>query len=93
MSAKNAECALRCACRVYLRGRPWRTSTLLSSQPAIERSRIDTLVTCAYIREAETVLIKGAPGVGKTHLAVGLGVKAVQHGFSAQFYRLDELKL
>jgi DNA replication protein DnaC len=31
--------------------------------------------------------------VGKNHLAVGLGVKAVEHGFSAQFYRFDELKL
>ncbi len=33
----------------------------------------------------------GPPGVGKTHLAVGLGVKAIEQGFSAQFYRFDEL--
>ena len=31
-------------------------------QPAIERSRIDTLATCAWVRTAETVLIQGPPG-------------------------------
>lgn len=62
-------------------------------QPAIERSRIDTLGTCAWVRAAETLLIQGPPGVGKTHLAIGLGVKAVEHGFSVQFYRFDELLL
>ena len=42
-------------------------------QPAIERSRIDTLATCAWVRNGETVLVQGPPGVGKTHLLVGLG--------------------
>ena len=62
-----------------------------SFQPSIERSRIETLATGAWIREKETVLIQGPPGVGKTHLAVALGVRAVETGFSVAFYRLEEL--
>ncbi len=57
----------------------------------IEPSRIETLATCAWIREHETVLVSGPPGVGKTHLAVSLGVKAIENRFSVAFYRLDDL--
>lgn len=60
-------------------------------QPSVERSRIETLATCQWIRENRTVLIQGPPGVGKTHLAVALGIKAIEHGFGVIFYRLDEL--
>ena len=60
-------------------------------QPAVERSRIETLATSAWVRGAETVLLQGPPGVGKTHLAIGLGIKAIEQGFSVQFYRFDEL--
>jgi DNA replication protein DnaC len=62
-----------------------------SFQPGIEKSKIETLATCAWIREHATVLIQGPPGTGKTHLAVALGVKAVENGFSVAFYRLEDL--
>lgn len=60
-------------------------------QPSVEKRRIETLATCAWIREHATVLIQGPPGVGKTHLAVALGVKAVENGFSVAFARFDDL--
>jgi DNA replication protein DnaC len=60
-------------------------------QPAIERSRIDTLATGAWIRNAETVLMQGPPGVGKTHLSIALGTRAVELGFSVLYYRFNEL--
>ena len=60
-------------------------------QPEISRGLIETLATCGWIREHETVLMQGPPGVGKTHLAVALGVRAVENGFTCVFYRLDDL--
>jgi DNA replication protein DnaC len=60
-------------------------------QPSVERSKIDTLATCAWLRAKETLLIQGPPGVGKSHLAIALGMRAIENGFSVLFMRLDEL--
>jgi DNA replication protein DnaC len=60
-------------------------------QPTLDRKHIETLATCAFVREHTTLLFQGPPGVGKTHLAAGLGVKAIERGFSAGFYRLEDL--
>lgn len=62
-----------------------------SFQPGIERGRIDALATCGWIRERQTLLIQGPPGVGKTHLASALSVRAIECGFSVAFHRLEEL--
>jgi DNA replication protein DnaC len=60
-------------------------------QPSIERRQVETLATCSFIQEHATLLVQGPPGVGKTHLVVGLGVRAIEQGFSCAFYRLEEL--
>lgn len=60
-------------------------------QPSVERSQIETLATCAWLRQKETLLIQGPPGVGKTHLSIALGVKAIENAFSVSFFRLEEL--
>jgi DNA replication protein DnaC len=60
-------------------------------QPGIEKSKVDTMAACAWIRSHETLLFQGPPGIGKTHLAVAMGVKAIENGFSVAFYRLEDL--
>jgi len=35
--------------------------------------------------------VADSPGVGKSHLAVGFGVRAVEHGFSVIYYTVEEL--
>ena len=60
-------------------------------QPSVERSRIESLATCEWIRQRRSLLLLGAPGTGKSHLSVALGVRAVECGFSVAFYRIDEL--
>lgn len=60
-------------------------------QPAVEKSRIEHLALCDYIRRHENILLFGPPGVGKTHLAVGLGIRAVEMGYSVIYYTVEEL--
>lgn len=60
-------------------------------QPSVSRSQLQTLATGQWIRDGQGLLLQGPPGVGKTHLAVGLGLRAIETGFSVSFYRLDEL--
>jgi len=60
-------------------------------QPAVARDRLETLATGDFIRRHENVLFFGPPGVGKTHLAVGLGVRAIELGYSVIYYTVEEL--
>lgn len=62
-----------------------------SFQPRVDRSKLEALATCQFIRARENVLFLGPPGVGKSHLAVSLGVKAIKNGFSTTHFVLDEL--
>jgi DNA replication protein DnaC len=54
-------------------------------QPSIDRKLVRELETGRFIANGENVLLLGPPGVGKTHLAIGLGRRAVETGASCLF--------
>jgi len=56
-----------------------------SYQPSIDKKQIQTLASCHFVEHGENVVLLGPPGVGKTHLAVGLGLKAIERGYRVLF--------
>lgn len=62
-----------------------------SFQPSIDRKLIRELSGLGFVERNENVILLGPPGVGKTHLAVALGVKAAEAGHRVLFMTLDKL--
>jgi DNA replication protein DnaC len=60
-------------------------------QPSLDRRQVRELAGLSFVERAHNVIILGPPGVGKTHLAIALGVKAVEAGYSVLFLTLETL--
>ena len=56
-----------------------------AAQPSIDPKMVREISTCRFIDNAENVMLLGPPGVGKTHLAVAIGLKAIEAGYSTLF--------
>jgi len=54
-------------------------------QPSIDKTVISDLALLRFVYNAENVVFLGPPGVGKSHLAVALGIEAVRSGLSVYF--------
>lgn len=60
-------------------------------QPSVDRKVVRELASGSFVERAQNVVVLGPPGVGKTHLAIALGVKAVEAGYSVLFLTLEAL--
>ena len=60
-------------------------------QPSIDERQVRELATLAFVADAANVIFLGPPGVGKTHLAVALGIRAIEQGYGVYFVRAHDL--
>lgn len=60
-------------------------------QPKINEKLIRELGTLEFLTTAKNVLFIGAPGVGKTHLAISLGIKAAHARKRVLFFTAEQL--
>jgi hypothetical protein len=60
-------------------------------QPSIKREQLDSLNELGFVERKENVIFLGPPGVGKTHLAIGLAIAAAQHGRRVYYGTLADL--
>lgn len=60
-------------------------------QPSLDRRQVREVASLSFVERSQNVVILGPPGVGKTHLAVAFGVKAVEAGYSVLFLTLETL--
>lgn len=63
----------------------------LGFQTSITNSELEALASLDFIESRHNVIFVGPPGVGKTHLAIALGVKAVTDGRKVLFTTVEAL--
>lgn len=62
-----------------------------SFHPQLDQAEVMDLFDLNFIKAQENVIFLGPPGVGKTHLAISLAIKACHHGFKVYFTTMDTL--
>lgn len=68
-----------------------------SKSRGLDRSLINSLHTCRWVKEGNNILISGPTGVGKSYLACALGHCACSRGYKTRYFRcirlFEELRL
>ncbi len=70
----------------------WSLETFpFARQPGVARKQIRAFAELEFIPKAENIVLIGPTGVGKTGLACGVVLKALENGYRCQFIRAQDL--
>jgi DNA replication protein DnaC len=70
----------------------WTLETFpFARQPGVNRKQIRGFAELEFIAKAENIVFCGKTGVGKTGLACGLLLKALENGYRCQFIKAQDL--
>lgn len=58
---------------------------------SVTRRQINQLLDLTWVKSAYNIIFLGPSGVGKTHLAVTLGVQAIEQGYKVSFTTMERL--
>jgi DNA replication protein DnaC len=62
-----------------------------SLRPELKKQVILNCMDEAFIHQGRSLVLIGPPGLGKTHLAVSIGIKMIQLGYSVKFIMAQKL--
>lgn len=79
---RSIECRTRSAHFPY---RKYLEDLELSELPPAMQTKLPELATLDFIRKGKNLIMIGNPGTGKTHIALGLGIKACLQGYKVLF--------
>ncbi len=63
----------------------------LTEQQALSQKQWSQLQELHWLEQNYNLILLGPPGIGKTHMAIGLGIEAIRRGYRVQFTTMDEL--
>ena len=63
----------------------------LKEQPSLSERQLRQLRELSWLEESFNLIFLGPPGVGKTHIAIGLGLEAIRRGHRVSFISMGEL--
>lgn len=60
-------------------------------QPSLDKAKIMDFMTLRFIENTENIIFCGSPGVGKTNLAVSIGIEAAKQQYCVYFITFQDL--